>query len=75
MKTIYKLHCAAIDKIEDIYIGVVEFRTEDPKEMVAYIKGLNDDKIDNYYTVEECQDEAGDGKYFLPSDFVNRETI
>ena len=70
MKTIYKLHCAAIDKIEDIYIGIVEFRTSDPKEMVAYIKELDDDKIDSYYTVEECQDESGDGKYFLPSDFV-----
>lgn len=77
MKTAYRLHCANIEEVESIYIGVIEFQTYDAGEMVDYIKDIKQDDIDDLYTVEVCEADdnnildTGDGKYYLPTEFVN----
>ena len=74
MKAAYRLHCANINEIENIYVGVVEFKTHDAGEMAEYIRALGED-ADELYTVEEYHEdtdgnECGDPKYYLPSDFM-----
>ncbi len=73
MKTAYRLHCANISEVDQVYIGVIEFKTFDASEMIEHIRYLRD--ADELYTVEEypADDnyiECGEGKYYTPSQFV-----
>lgn len=76
MKTAYRLHCASIDEMDDIYIGVIEFQTYDSAEMVDYIENMDDEDIDALYTVEEYEADdsnyvkVGHERYSLPTMFV-----
>lgn len=76
MKKAYRLHCANINEMEDIYIGVIEFQTYDMDEMVNYIEDMGEDNIDELYTVEEYEaddnnfSKIGNGMYYLPTMFA-----
>lgn len=76
MKTAYRLHCANINEMEDIYIGVIEFQTYDMNEMVEYIDDMDDEDIDELYTVEEYEADdnnfvkTGSNMYYLPTMFA-----
>lgn len=78
MKTAYRLHCANINEMEDIYIGVIEFQTYDMDEMVEYIDDMDEeeDNLDELYTVEEYEaddnnfSKIGNGMYYLPTMFA-----
>lgn len=74
MRAAYRLHCASINEIDDVYIGVIEFKTHDANEMAEYVRDLGED-ADELYTVEEYYEdgtgnECGDPKYYLPGDFM-----
>lgn len=74
MSVAYRLHCANINEVENVYVGVIEFKTRDANEMAKYIQGLGED-ADELYTIEEYHEddagnECGDPKYYLPGDFM-----
>ena len=74
MRAAYRLHCANINEIENIYVGVIEFKTHYANEMAEYVRDLGED-ADELYTVEEYYEddagnECGDPKYYLPGDFM-----
>ena len=80
MKTAYRLHCASIDEVDQVYIGVIEFKTFDAAEMVQYIKDLDEEDADDLYTVEEYPADdngtsKGKGKYYTPSQFVRENSL
>lgn len=52
MRVAYRLHCANINEVENVYVGVIEFKTRDANEMAKYIQGLGED-ADELYTIEE----------------------
>ena len=71
----YDLIDTPIEEIDDLYIGVVEFRTTDPDKMAEYIKEMGDPEVDHLYSVEVYEsDEAfrhlGKSEYIRPSDFI-----
>lgn len=71
----YDLIDTPIEEIDDIYIGVVEFRTNDHDDMACYIKEIGDPEVDHLYSVEIYEsDEAfrhlGKSEYIKPSDFI-----
>lgn len=74
MKT-YDLIDTPIEELDDLYIGVVEFRTSDPDEMVKYIEDMDDPQVDHLYSVEIYDSDEefrhlGGREYIKPSDFI-----
>lgn len=75
MKVAYRLLDYPIEELDDLYIGVVEFQTFNPEEMVRYIENMDEPDIDQLYCVNEypANDEffkLGEGKYYRPTAFV-----
>ena len=71
----YDLIDTPLEELDDIYIGVVEFRTNDPDDMACYITEMGEPEVDHLYSVEIYEsDEAfrhlGKSEYIKPSDFI-----
>lgn len=71
----YDLIDTSLEELDDLYIGVVEFRTTDPDKMAEYITEIDDPQVDHLYSVEIYEsDEAfrhlGKSEYIKPSDFI-----
>ena len=48
----YDLIDTPLEELDDLYIGVVEFRTTDPDKMVEYIKEMGEPEVDHLYSVD-----------------------
>ena len=51
MKTAYRLHCANISEVDQVYIGVIEFKTFDAFEMIEHISLYDGKKTEGCKTL------------------------
>ena len=75
MKTAYRLMDCPVNELDDLYIGMVEYQTFDPGDMVDHIEEMDEPKIDDLYSVNEYESDDSffkldDGNYYRPTEFV-----
>lgn len=77
MKTAYRLMDCPVNELDDLYIGMVEYQTFDPGDMVDHIEGMDEPEIDDLYNVNEYESDDSffkldDGNYYRPTEFVEK---
>ena len=75
MKTAYRLMDCPVNELDDLYIGMVEYQTFDPGDMVDHIEEMDEPEIDDLYSVNEYESDDSffkitDGNYYRPTEFV-----
>ena len=75
MKTAYRLMDCPVGELDDLYIGMVEYQTFDPGDMVDHIAEMDEPEIDDLYSVNEYESDDNyfkldDGNYYRPTEFV-----
>ena len=75
MKTAYRLMDCPVEELDDLYIGMVEYKTFDPGDMVGHIEEMDEPEIDDLYSVNEYESDdnyfkINDGNYYRPTEFV-----
>ena len=64
-----------VNELDDLYIGMVEYQTFDPGDMVDHIEEMDEPEIDDLYSVNEYESDDSffkldDGNYYRPTEFV-----
>ena len=77
MKTAYRLMDCPVGELDDLYIGMVEYQTFDPGDMVDHIKEMDEPDIDDLYSVNEYESDDSffkldDGNYYRPTEFAEK---